>query len=263
MKTFFQFVNESKSLASIHGRRLGLVPDGHGGYHDKNTGEFVAKNVAGRLKFYNQNQIVGGQDPAQVRTAANQRPVATQNPSFRKKNTVKINPTESIGRDQERELRERYIVGEIFKCDTFVQNIKTGIVGKIVRRGANHLICVTENDQMFKSWIKDVKEVKEIEVPSKSLKTLVKGAVNRKDDNIDGFVDKEDKKVGPYGAFIPQTRNIPKNFKIKEWTNQSGVAANQREVGTDAFREYVMRLTSTKKIKNFINKYKAKNRSVN
>jgi hypothetical protein len=205
MKTYSQFVKESKSLASIHGRRLGLVPDGHGGYHDKNTGEFIAKNVGGRLKFYNQNQIVGGQDPAQVRTSANQRPVATQNPSFRKKNTVKINPTESIDRDQERELRERYIAGEIFREDTFVQNIKTGMIGKIVRRGTNHLICVTEDDQMFKSWIRDV----------------------------------------------------------REWTKVSGVPATQREVGTDAFREYVMRMTNTKKIKNFINKYKAKNKSIN
>ena len=255
MKTFSQFVKESKSLASIHGRRLGLVPDGHGGYHDKNTGEFIAKNVGGRLKFYNQNQIVGGQDPAQVRTQANQRPVATQNPSFRKKNTVKINPTESIDRDQERELREQYIAGEIFREDTFVQNIKTGMIGKIVRRGTNHLICVTEDEQMFKSWIKDVKEV---EIPSTNLKKLVKNAVNRKDDNIDGFVDKNDKKVGPYGAFIPQAKNTPKNFKIKEWTEVSGVPATQREVGTDAFREYVMRMTNTKKIKNFINKYKAK-----
>ena len=33
------------------------------------------------------------------------------------------------------------------------------------------------------------------------------------DNNIDGFVDKEDKKVGPYGAFIPQARNMPKYFR--------------------------------------------------
>ena len=99
-------------------------------------------------------------------------------------------------------------------------------------------------------------EVKEIEVPSKSLKTLVKKAVNRIDDNIDGFVDKEDKKVGPYG----ETRNIPKNFKIKEWTNRSGVSANQREVGTDTFREYTKKMSGTKAIRNFINKYKAKSK---
>ena len=39
-----------------------------------------------------------------------------------------------------------------------VENLNTGLVGKIIRRGANHLICVTEDNIMFKSWIKDVQE---------------------------------------------------------------------------------------------------------
>ena len=153
-------------------------------------------------------------------------------------------------------LRENYIHEKIYHIGNFVENLNTGLVGKIIRRGTNYLICVTEDNIMFKSWIRDVKEVKEIEVPSKSLKTLVKKAVNRIDDNIDGFVDKEDKKVGPYG----ETRNIPKNFKIKEWTNRSGVSANQREVGTDTFREYTKKMSGTKAIRNFINKYKAKSK---
>ena len=38
----------------------------------------------------------------------------------------------------------------------------------------------------------------------------------------------------------------------------SGVPANQREVGTDAHREYVMNLMGVKEIKNFINKYRKK-----
>ena len=36
------------------------------------------------------------------------------------------------------------------------------------------------------------------------------------------------------------------------------VPANQREVGTADLRQYTMGLTGTKKIRNFINKYKAK-----
>ena len=28
-------------------------------------GEFVAKSTNGKLKFYNQNQVIGGQDPKQ------------------------------------------------------------------------------------------------------------------------------------------------------------------------------------------------------
>lgn len=39
---------------------------------------------------------------------------------------------------------------------------------------------------------------------------------------------------------------------ISEWTDVSGVPADQREVGTDALRKYVMGLTKSKKIKNFV-----------
>lgn len=55
-------------------------------------------------------------------------------------------------------LREAYYRGEIFKIGELVENLNTGLVGKIKRRGPNYLICVTENNIMFKSWIKDVTE---------------------------------------------------------------------------------------------------------
>ena len=42
-----------------------------------------------------------------------------------------------------------------------VESLNTGLVGKIIRRGTNHLICVTEEDYMFKSWIRDVMEYTE------------------------------------------------------------------------------------------------------
>ena len=45
---------------------------------------------------------------------------------------------------------------------------------------------------------------------------------------------------------------------VVNYPGPSGVPANQREVGTDSHREYVMRMTGTTGIKNFINKYKAK-----
>lgn len=55
-------------------------------------------------------------------------------------------------------LRENYIDQNIFKVGSFVENLNTGLNGKIIRRGTNYLICVTENGMMFKSWIKDVRE---------------------------------------------------------------------------------------------------------
>ena len=58
-------------------------------------------------------------------------------------------------------LRENYIGGLIYKLGDIVENLNTGLVGKIIRRGTNHLICVTEEDYMFKSWIRDVMEYTE------------------------------------------------------------------------------------------------------
>lgn len=403
MKRFSQFLSEAKeSQAVMQAKRLGLTGDGHGGWYDKN-GEFTAKTVGGRLKFYNQNQVTGEQDPPQRRTAANQQPVATQTqpptqavqqtqqdapaeeePAVEDKGTLtvafgrfnppttgheklldtvsdiagkgdyKIYPSRSndpkknpldpdtkisymrrmypkhgerivndagsktifdvlkqahadgysgvnivVGSDRQAEfeklaskyngqlydfaelnvvsagerdadsddvsgmsasklrkaaadgdfnafrkgtpkslddkearklfmtirksmkveegyslfeiapkmdmesLRESYVNGEVFNVGDIVENINTGLVGRIIRRGANYLICVTEDNIMFKPWIKDV-------------------------------------------------------VNVNEWINPSGVPANQREVGTDAHREYVMKMIGAKGIKNFINKYRKK-----
>ena len=55
-------------------------------------------------------------------------------------------------------LRESYIENKIFKIGDRVENLNTGLIGRIIRRGANHLICVSENNIMFKSWVKDLQE---------------------------------------------------------------------------------------------------------
>ncbi len=55
-------------------------------------------------------------------------------------------------------LRENYITEKIFTVGQLVENLNTGLVGRIIRRGTNYLICVTEDNIMFKSWIKDVSE---------------------------------------------------------------------------------------------------------
>ena len=101
-------------------------------------------------------------------------------------------------------LRENYISGKIFKIGDIVENTNTGLVGKIIRRGTNHLICVTEEDYMFKAWIHDVME------------------------------------------------------SVVNYSGPSGVPANQRLVGTDAHKKYVMKMMGVKEIRNFINKYKDK-----
>lgn len=58
-------------------------------------------------------------------------------------------------------LRENYLQETIFKIGQLVENLNTGMVGRIIRRGTNYLICVTESGMMFKSWIKDLSEYTE------------------------------------------------------------------------------------------------------
>ena len=101
-------------------------------------------------------------------------------------------------------LRDQYVNGLIYRIGDVVENLNTGLIGEVVRRGTNHLICVTKENLMFKAWIRDVMEA------------------------------------------------------VVNYPGPSGVPSDQRLVGTDAHREYTMRLTGTTGIKNFINKYKKK-----
>lgn len=214
MKNFSQFITETRSLATLQAKRLGLVPDGHGGYHDKKTGEFIAKNDGGRLKFYNQNQILGQPDPPQIRSQKNQQIAATQQ-------VAKKRVKEDI--QYAKEIRERYILGDIFKTGEIVENINTGMIGKIIRRGTNYLICVTENDQMFKSWITDVVEYTEVK--------------SDKEERIPG---KPNTLVGTTGYFKTVAKMTPGSLG----TNKEYLAHGQKPYGI-----------------NFINKYKVKNRN--
>ena len=101
-------------------------------------------------------------------------------------------------------LREQYVNGLIYRIGDVVESLHTGLIGEVVRRGTNHLICVTKENLMFKAWIRDVMEA------------------------------------------------------VVNYPGPSGVPSDQRLVGTDAHRDYTMRLTGTTGIKNFINKYKKK-----
>jgi len=102
-------------------------------------------------------------------------------------------------------LRESYIAKQIFNIGDKVENLNTGMIGRIIRRGANYLICVSENNIMFKSWVKDLQEA------------------------------------------------------IVNATTPSGVPSNQRLVGTDAHRKYVETMVPGISYgKQFINKYKVR-----
>ena len=65
-------------------------------------------------------------------------------------------------------LRDHYVNEEIFNLGDIVQHLNTGLVGRVIRRGTNHLICVTEEEMMFKAWIRDVMEDKEVKPAHKT-----------------------------------------------------------------------------------------------
>merc|ERR1712093_692962 len=78
MKSFKNFLIETS--ASQQASRLGLEGDGHGGWYDRSTGEFIAKTVKGTLKFYNKRQKIGMRDPAQSEQEKNYSDPNTQVP---------------------------------------------------------------------------------------------------------------------------------------------------------------------------------------
>jgi hypothetical protein len=55
----------------------------------------------------------------------------------------------------ERSIREQYLAGDIFKEGELVETKKSS--GVIIRRGANHVICLDENNNTFRSWITEIK----------------------------------------------------------------------------------------------------------
>ena len=72
-------------------------------------------------------------------------------------------------------LRENYFRKNIFNIGDMVESLNTGLIGKVIRRGTNYLICVTEDNVMFKSWISDIREYTEVKMKSKE---RVKGKPN-------------------------------------------------------------------------------------
>ena len=57
-------------------------------------------------------------------------------------------------------LREAYLSKRLFNVGSYVENDNTGLVGKIIRAGTNYIIALTESGEMFKSWIRDVRQIK-------------------------------------------------------------------------------------------------------
>ena len=107
-------------------------------------------------------------------------------------------------------LREKYVTKKIFRINDIVENLNTGMVGEIIRRGTNYLICVTKENVMFKSWIKDLSEETKV-IPAS--KTGIYGVPAKK------------REVGTpshrkYAQSMVAGQEEIKNFNIKEFINK-------------------------------------------
>ena len=59
-------------------------------------------------------------------------------------------------------LREAYFENDLFAVGTFVENVNTGIISKVVSRGSNDVISSDESDHLFRSWLRDLVEKNDI-----------------------------------------------------------------------------------------------------
>ena len=59
-------------------------------------------------------------------------------------------------------LRVAYLNEQCFKVGSLVENVNTGVMGRITRRCANHVIVQTPEHTMFKAWLKDLTEAYDV-----------------------------------------------------------------------------------------------------
>ena len=57
-------------------------------------------------------------------------------------------------------IQTSYRHGNLYEVGSYVQNSE-GAVGKVHRRGPNYVIAITEEGEMFRSWVTDIKEYKQ------------------------------------------------------------------------------------------------------
>ena len=59
-------------------------------------------------------------------------------------------------------LRVAYLKEQCFKVGSLVENVNTGVKGRITRRCSNHVIVQTPEHTMFKAWLKDLTEAYDV-----------------------------------------------------------------------------------------------------
>ena len=60
---------------------------------------------------------------------------------------------------REQALRQQFRKTEVFIEGDYVMSSVTGQKGTIHRSGVNYVICVTEDGEMFRAWVKDISDI--------------------------------------------------------------------------------------------------------
>ena len=60
---------------------------------------------------------------------------------------------------REQALRQSFRKKEVFVEGDMVMSAVTGQKGTIHRSGVNYVICVTESGDMFRAWVKDIRDI--------------------------------------------------------------------------------------------------------
>tara|TARA_B100000700_G_scaffold102374_1_gene115493 strand:- start:4181 stop:4396 length:216 start_codon:yes stop_codon:yes gene_type:complete len=60
---------------------------------------------------------------------------------------------------REQAVRQQFRKTDVLKEGDYIMSSRTGQKGKIHRSGVNYVICVTEDGDMFREWVKDVRAI--------------------------------------------------------------------------------------------------------
>ena len=60
---------------------------------------------------------------------------------------------------REQAARQQFRKTDVLKEGDYVMSSRTGQKGKIHRSGVNYVICVTEGGEMFRAWVKDIRDI--------------------------------------------------------------------------------------------------------
>lgn len=73
---------------------------------------------------------------------------------------------------REEALRQQYRAKDIFVEGDYIMSSVTGEKGRIHRSGTNYVIAITEDGEMFRAWVSDIRKVNIVENINKEKESI-------------------------------------------------------------------------------------------